>query len=741
VPTSATDANGKTTTFNYVESAAADPYYRPRNVIDAAGNTTYYTYTPTTFESALTFNGGASTVDVLATFDGMGHQLLQQQRQAPGSSNFDTIQYTYDLNGRPYTTIMPCTATAGSGCSTPVTTQLYDALNRPTSVTDGGSGKVSYMYIPTASTYDVTVTTGPAPTNENTKSRQLEYDALGRVTSVCEITSATGSGSCAQGSPTTGYWTKYAYDTTTVNSINYYRTTVTQNAQSSPTQTRVYLYDGLNRLTSETNPEWGPGTATYTYDVACTSTPASAGDLTKSVDAAGNVTCHGYDGLHRILDEGLSGPTCRHFKYDTNVTPPTGVSVATTLGRMEEAYTDNCTSGKTTDEWFSYDALGNLTDLYESTPHSGSYYHTIAQHFPNGGVQSLSGVPGQSTWNFGVEGEGRPTSASAGSTTWVSSVAYNLTSNPSTMTITYGSGDNDMYTFDSNTGRMTNSTFNVGSPAKSYVNALNWNPNGTLQQLATTDPFNSVNSLTCSYLYDDLGRIGLKPGLAPPTYYADNCGSGHWQQNFTYDAFGNITKTGSSQWQPGYNQSTNRIQLSGSTYDGNGNLTNDVAHSYAWDPNFQNPSTIDSIGLTYDALNRMVEQNASGTYTQILYSPLGRVGTFNGQTAKKASIPLPGGASAYFVPGYSGLIAHKDWLGSTRLISKSSTRTYWVDYSYAPFGETAYASGSSSAVNFTGQMQDTTSGLYDFQYREMGIRLTHPTPTCCAFVAGLPTRA
>lgn len=512
--------------------------------------------------------------------------------------------------------------------------------------------------------------------------------------------------------------TKYTYDTTTINSTNYYRTTVTQNAQSSPTQTRAYLYDGLNRLTSETNPEWGPGTATYTYDVACTTTPASAGDLTKSVDAAGNVTCHGYDGLHRVLDEGLSGPTCRHFRYDTTVTPPTGVTVATTLSRIEEAYSDNCTSGKITDEWFSYDALGNLTDLYESTPHSGGFYHTTAQYFPNGAVQSVSGVPSQNTWNFGVEGEGRPSSAVNGSTTWVSSVAYNLTSNPSTMTITYGSGDSDSYTFDPNTERMTNSTFSIGSPTKSYVNGLSWNTDGTLLQFATTDPFNSTNNTTCNYLYDDLGRIGLKPGLTPPTYYAANCGAGKWQQNFTYDAFGNITKTGSSQWQPGYNQSTNRIQLSGSTYDGNGNLTNDVAHTYAWDPNFQNPSTIDGIGLTYDALNRMVEQNASGTYTQILYSPLGKVGTFNGQTAKKASIPLPGGAFALFVPGYSGLIAHKDWLGSTRFISSRSTRAWWADYSYAPFGETSYSSGSTSNVNFTGQAQDTTAGLYDFQYRE-----------------------
>jgi RHS repeat-associated protein len=717
---SSTDANGKTAQYGYVnQQGTADPYWRLLSTTDPLSNVTWNTYSsgttiPPTQETSLVFNNGSSTVDVFTTLDGLGRGILSQTRQAPNSSTFDTVQYTYNSSGNLAKVSMPCAASAGVGCSTPVTSYQYDALNRTTLVTDGGGGTQSSTY----SNQDVVETTGPAPINENAKSRQLEYDGLGRLTSVCEITSASGAGSCAQASPTTGYWTKYAYDTTVVNSLVYQRTTVTQNAQSTPVQTRTYLYDGLDRLSSATNPEWGPATANYTYDVACTTTPASAGDLTKRVDAAGNVTCFAYDGLHRLTDVGLTGPTCRHFRYDASVTPPTGVTVATTLSRMEEAYTDNCASGKITDEWFGYDALGNVTDLYESTPHSSGFYHTTAQYFPNGAVQSVSGVPGQSTWNFGVEGEGRPSSAVTGSTTWVSSVAYNLTSNPPTTTITYGSGDIDTYTFDASTGRMTNSTFTIGSPSKSYINGLSWNSNGSLQQLATTDPFNSTNALTCSYLYDDLGRIGLKPGLAPPTYYADNCGTGHWQQNFTYDAFGNITKSGSSQWQPGYNQSTNRIQLSGSTYDGNGNLTNDVAHTYAWDPNFQNPSAIDGVSLSYDALNRMVEQNASGTYTQILYSPIGKVGTFNGQTAKKASIPLPGGAIALFVPGYSGLIAHKDWLGSTRLISNRSTRASWGDYAYAPFGESSYTNGSSSGLNFTGQTQDTSTGLYDFQYRE-----------------------
>ena len=64
--------------------------------------------------------------------------------------------------------------------------------------------------------------------------------------------------------------------------------------------------------------------------------------------------------------------------------------------------------------------------------------------------------------------------------------------------------------------------------------------------------------------------------------------------------------------------------MTGMSYDANGNLLSDGVHSYTWDGNWGNPSAIDAVSLTYDALGRMVEQNRSGTYTQVVYSPAGR---------------------------------------------------------------------------------------------------------------------
>ena len=46
--------------------------------------------------------------------------------------------------------------------------------------------------------------------------------------------------------------------------------------------------------------------------------------------------------------------------------------------------------------------------------------------------------------------------------------------------ITLGSGDNDAFTYDPNTDRMTQYQFNIGATVQSVVGALTWNQNGTL---------------------------------------------------------------------------------------------------------------------------------------------------------------------------------------------------------------------------------------------------------------------
>ena len=307
----------------------------------------------------------------------------------------------------------------------------------------------------------------------------------------------------------------------------------------------------------------------------------------------------------------------------------------------------------------------------------------------------------------------------------MTSTTYNALSQATA--ITFGSSDNDSFTFDPNTGRMTQYQYNVGTgPVKTVQGGLTWNANGTLKQLAITDPLNAADTQTCNYGYDDLARVA-----------SANCGS-PWAQTFSFDPFSNINKSGSITFNASYILSgggvNNQIQTVSSspvTYDGNGNITNDTVHTYTWNVD-GNMVTVDSgsstgICFLYDALNRMAEQQkgstCSSSYQEIVYGPMGKLALMNASTLTKAFVALPAGAEAVYTSSGLAYYRHADWLGSSRLATTTS-RTLYYSVAYAPFGEN-YAGSGTQDLSFTGQNQDTKSsssggagGLYDFLYRE-----------------------
>jgi hypothetical protein len=301
-----------------------------------------------------------------------------------------------------------------------------------------------------------------------------------------------------------------------------------------------------------------------------------------------------YDALHRVLSITYpSGPNSgntpgKYFVYDAATV--NGNAMSNAKARLAEAYTATCqTCSKITDEGFSYTARGEVQDVYESTPHSGGYFWVSQSYWADGApdleTNNLGNLPGITD---GVDGEGRVSTVSAGTgQNPVSSTTYNVASEATQVNL--GSGDNDAFSFDPNTFRMTLYQFNVNG--QSVTGVLTWNANGTLQKLNITDAFNAANTQNCAYSYDDLARIA-----------SGNCGS-VWAQTFSYDAFGNITKAGSSQFQPGYNYQTNQMS-SGASYDANGDVLSDSLHSYAWDVETR-PTTLDSVTVTIDAYTNL----------------------------------------------------------------------------------------------------------------------------------------
>ena len=708
--------SGQTTTTNYVLGSTADPLYRPLSLVDPMGNASGLVYSPTAIESAMNFNGSISTSDTLATADGLGRPIFAQKRQGQGSSTFDSTQTIYgwgtatgSCTTQPPHTVGACTTqsvpysgTAGQAApsGTAVTTTQYDALGRPLAVTDGGGGMVKYTYVKN----DTLQSVGPPPSGENWKSRQFEYDSLGRLTSVCEITSGPGGGTCGQSNPATGFLTKYTY----VGNV----LTVSQNAQPGAiggAQTRTYQYDGLGRLIAETNPE--SGTITYSYDSDSSGTCPGAykGDVVKRVDNAGNVSCYTYDGLHRQLSTTYSGPnatTNRYFIYDGATV--NGQSMANAKGRMAEAYTAASSTGsKVTDEGFGYTARGEVSDFYESTPNSGGYYHIPMTYWANGLIETFGPFLTEAQVSTTPDGEGRLYSISnAGSN--VPSITYNVAGQPTQiMTSCAGSTCYPInYQYDTSTQRMTQ--YGAALSKGTISGTLTWNPNGNLQKLVIADPLNSADAQTCTYSADDLSRIA-----------SVNCVSGTtniWAQTFSYDAFGNISKSGSISWIPGYSSNTNHYALTGTSYDADGNVTNDTFNQYVWDAEGK-PVSAGGNTFVYDAFGHRVEWLINGHYENSFVT-LGRYkASAVGQTPFYSEFPFPGGSLASQGGGLTA-VQLADWLGTTRAAYSYTGGNFIESMALAPFGET-YVGGPQ---NFTGQWSDGNASNTTFYFPERQYR-------------------
>ncbi len=562
--------------------------------------------------------------------------------------------------------------------------------------------------------------------------------------SVCELLPSGGGSACGQNNNpgTNGYVTTYMYDP---------RGNLAQVNQSG--QPRSYSYDGLSRLTTESNPE--SGTTSYTYDSVsstyCYGGETSAGDLVSKVDANSNRTCYYYDGLHRLTDVGNSNQSatnpCLRFRYDssTGVTGsyPAGMNPTPQnyWGRMVEAATDNCGSQVLTNEWFSYNARGDQTDAWESTPNSGGWYHLANQyHFANGAVHTRigylgtgMGTPFSNLLTYSIDGKGRVNGladTTLNEAIWAAATTtFNAADQPTNLTFYNGDSESFAWNTQGNctspncNGLLKSWTSTVGTTTGSnqQMGTLTWNSNGTLQQLAITDQLNSSNSQTCTYHYDDLGRLGgssATPGV--------NCLNGTqsvWQQMFTYDLFGNITKSGSSSFAANYNTSYNQVSNLGFQYDSDGNVKNDGSSTYTYSV-YGRPASVNNgtvYNAVYDAFSRLVEvQPSSGSSKQIVYAPDGwKFAYMNGQTVSSYQVPMAGGVQAVYTaatPAQWAYYRHADWLGSERMASKLN-RTVQYDGAYAPFGE-SYAETGTTDRNFTGQTPDIATGLYDFTFRQ-----------------------
>jgi len=746
VPNWTQDVNTNQITYTY----GSDPYWRPTSIQNdattAVVNLSYPSTTSNSSGAAMSFNGVSSTSTSVTTYDGLGRTIVQQTLQGPAPSNYDTIATAYDSLGRVASTTLPYSGGAGNYVpSNPGSSFKYDTLGRTFTISDSGGGTVQYGY----SSNDLQVTIGPQvtlPSTENLKKRNMEYNGAGWLTSVCEVVASTQpvGGACGQRAAFTGYETVYTYDGRGL------LTQVQQNSQtgSSGIQTRLVYYDGLGRKTSETIPEWSAGagvagTSAYTYDSIATGdcSGSYAGDLLKVHDSVGNTTCYTYDLQHRPLSALVTASSPyssrtpnAYFRYDAATYNGT-TNMQNAKGKLAEAYTcspSSCVSPYLTDEFFSASPVtsgsmagGVQSQMWQSTPNSGGYFLTSDTYFPNGALGAISasrsgssiGIP---NFTFGVDGEGRPNTASDGTRNLVTGVTYNPAS--LALTATYGNAstgaanDVDSVSYDPNTFRPLNLTSSMSPTSGNFTVAtvLTWNANGSLQRMQYTDGSPSPMNQDCKYSADDLRRIA-----------SVDCGSSAWGQNFSYDPFGNIQKsvpsgrTGTTYSTGGYSTVTNQA-LTGATYDKNGNQLTSTPATLTWNA-WNVPVTVNSTSATYDALGRMVEKGVGSTYTQFVFRPSGAGLAVYSSGLSKGTVALPGGGTAVYNGSGLSYIRHKDWLGSSRLATTWAHAIYSKE-AYAPFGETYNESGTPDR-SFTAQDQNVATGpggngVYDFLFRK-----------------------
>jgi len=263
----------------------------------------------------------------------------------------------------------------------------------------------------------------------------------------------------------------------------------------------------------------------------------------------------------------------------------------------------------------------------------------------------------------------------------------------------------------------------VGSSPVVITGTLNWNPNGTLQENNIVDGYNSANTQDCKYLYDDFMRIASGLDGTPGV----NCLNGTtkvWNQTFSYDQFGNITKSTTgpgTAWMPGYNTANNHYTLAGTSYDSDGNLNADTFHSYTWFADghvatIMTGSTTASV--TYDAGGNKVEESIGPTIHEYV-SAFGVSAQMTGQTENATTIDLPGGIQAIYSGGTLQRFRYPDWQGTVRAESNPSTRQFTESLAFSPFGERYALKGTPYNVDsFTGKPDQLVSDEYDFPARE-----------------------
>jgi RHS repeat-associated protein len=672
VVTSSTDANGNVTHFYY-----ADPMWRQTEVTYPDGGSTSSTYNTGSSlpwsiatTTAVSSSQNATTTN---TLDGLGRTVQSTSTDPSSSTGYHYVNTAFDSIGRVHSVTNPFFTTGDATYG--VTYYTYDALGRTVKVTHPDSTYASSTY--TNRAVEVTDEVGIQ--------RIYQGDGLGDTSYVCDginaNTQANGvnPSACGLDISANGFLTTYGYDARgNLTSVNY------------SGQMRSFAYDGLSRLTSESNPE--SGTTAYSYDAQ------HWGALYQRTDARSITTTYTYDALGRVTQKSYSdGTPAANLQYDMS-SGWGGNSLQNGKGRLTYAYT-NTSSSPTTGTQLGYDVMGRPTWVYECAPLTCNILASsivYAYNYVGEPTSMLDNDPDRTlSYAYNATGQLTGITSTQPPTPMLSNILYNALGEAASETRADVGNTTNSY---DNRGRLTNHA--AGS---SYSLALGYSSSNNVTSL--------TDSINGTWTYGYAAHFANRLGTASCT---TNCPAGASPFSYSYDQFGNRWGTISNVGQYTFN-TNNQITNNGVVYDAAGNMTADgLGNTYAYDAeNRLTSMPSGSYAATYDALGNRVEQTSAGITDDYIFGLNGRILHYNASNTQRGL-----GEDVYAGGEHIGLYAngttymvHHDQVGTTRKWTEYSGGS-WISQETVtnlPFGDgftVSSGSGVSDHDFFADYIQD-----------------------------------
>lgn len=590
------------------------------------------------------------------------------------------------------------------------TTYAYDPLDRVTSIT-APDGSISYRYY-NESSYPSAASSSTAKgftirvRDAWGRERWGRLDEQNRLVEVVEP-NPSGDGTVA----TDGLLTQYSYNA--LGSL----TDVTQGSQS-----RSFKYDDLGRLVAQRLAErdatldvsgqfvatWNTTTQQYAggawSDVFSYDTRSN---LVWKKDARGVKTTFDYnnDPLNRLQSVSYSTsnvPT----DYATRLgslagtiaaAPKVNYSYETTSGkdktRLTNVYVDQGLNTPLTgmgNQAFGYDAEGRLSTVSQTfTGISSSYALNMSYGYDY--LDRVTDVTYPAQYGLTTVGKvvhqnydlaSRLSSLTYDGTNFASNPVYNASSQTKNLTI--GSQITESYTFDPQTGLLTNQQVLKGSTALMNLDYNYTTNNATNNVGAKTGQLTFVKDnlntdRNRSYSYDKLGRLsGATGGITAPKT---------WTQAYSYDRYGNrltVTKSGND-------ASNNAVAL-----DGLASVNYNTANN-----------RINSAGYQYDPAGNQVQSNENGVSKTYQYDAAGRLVKIFNSSGGQIGCNIYGASNQRLQYMEGATTTYYAWAGGNVVAEyfPSGTNALQWNKSYVYLGGRLLATATNNAGTATTQFQ------------------------------------